>query len=100
MYPKIKFSKDYFKLHGQKEAMLLNVKVMDYGSLNKELIEYDAAAKDGSSYEFPRGALIHLTFLGNLFIPFCTIRKYTRMKELYYRENLNKVFTILVGKSL
>ena len=96
---KIKFSKEYPKLHGQTEAILLNVKSLNFKALPKELIEYDTKAKDGSYYLLPKTELIHLTFLGDKLIPFCTIRKYTIEKEKYYRNEIHNVFDIVITKS-
>ena len=90
----IKFSKVYPKLHSQKQAMLLNVKCLHYNVLSDDLIEYDTKAEDGSYYTLEKTELIHLTFLGDKFIPFCTIRRWTAEKEKYYRNQLHNVFEI------
>lgn len=72
---KILFSKDYIKLHGQTEAELLSVRRIRIDEETpSELIEYDTTAVDGSRYELKNGNYIQLVFLGNLGIPFCTIR--------------------------
>ena len=99
MTQKIKFSKEYEKLHHQKQAILLNVKRINYDDVTKELIEYDTKAKDGSYYLLPKTELIHLTFLGDKLIPFCTIRKYSIEKEKYYRNEIHNVFDIVITKS-
>ena len=72
---KIKFSKDYVKLHGQRSAELLAVsRVRVPDGVSSELIEYDTIATDGSRYELKPGKYILLVFLGELGIPFTTIR--------------------------
>lgn len=84
MTPAIKFNDNYPKLHGQTEAMLVNVTVLDPDSLHPDLLEYDTKKSDGSYYQLPREPLLHLTFLGNKMIPFCTLRRWSEQKEKYY----------------
>lgn len=101
---KIKFSHHYLKLQGQKSARLIHVKIIDSDSINLKLINYDTVYLDRSVdpperkyYNLPRRRkLIHLTFLGNLSIPFCTIRSYTKEKEAYYIKHINCGFEIII----
>ena len=100
---KIKFSHLYPKLWGQETAELLRVKVVDRKGLHKDLIEYDTHyytghGIDGGYYALPNGLLIHLTFIGNKGIPFCTIRRYTQSKFEYYDELKGKQFEIIINK--
>ncbi|MFA5452815.1 MAG: hypothetical protein WC248_04530 [Candidatus Methanomethylophilaceae archaeon] len=97
----IKFSSDYPKLHGQTSAELLAVKPIHIGNGTlKELIEYDTKKADGTYYELETGDYIQLVFLGNLGIPFCTIRskrhKHTEDREAYYKQFIGQTFNIKV----
>jgi len=94
MIPLIKFNKEYKKLHGQTEAILLNVRTIHFNDLPEKFIEYDTKAIDGSYYELPNTILLHLTFLGNDLIPFCTLRAYTQEKEQFYKNNIYNIFKI------
>jgi len=94
--PKIKFSSIYPKLWGQKKARLVYVQVLDGKKLSRDLIEYDTKKYDGTYYELPKTRLIQLVFIGDKNIPFCTLRKYSKWKEEYYRNNINKVFDIVI----
>lgn len=71
---KIKFSHNYYKLHNQTKAQLISVKsiVIDKDTPS-ELLEYDTTY-DGGRYELKNGDYVMLVFLGNLGIPFTTIR--------------------------
>ncbi len=91
---KIKFSHNYPKLWNQETAYLIKVRVIVSESLNKDLIEYDTKTSDGKYYELPKGRLIQLFFIGNVSIPFCTIRRYTPEKLLYYLDLVNTTFKI------
>ena len=72
---RIRFSKEYIKLHGQRSAELLAVqRVSIPDGVSPELIEYDTVATDGSRYELKPGKYLLLVFLGELGIPFTTIR--------------------------
>jgi hypothetical protein len=95
----IKFSSDYPKLHGQTSAELLAVKPIRIDKdTPKELLEYDTKKSDGTYYKLKTGSYIQLVFLGNLGIPFCTIRskrnRFTEDKEAYYKQLVGKVFEI------
>ncbi len=102
---KIKFSHDYPKLHGQKEAELLRVVIVSYYHLHKDLIEYDTKyiLPDYSPdlqggvchYQLPKTNLLHLTFVGDKGIPFCTIRRHTVQKFSYYKRLVGKKFDIV-----
>lgn len=108
MKPVIKFSHAYPKLHGQTSAELLAVRPIRIDrNTPDELLEYDTTYydkpfKDATSLyaekqRFPllTGDYIQLVFLGNLGIPFCTIRKnYPPQKGDYYRGKVGDTFTI------
>lgn len=99
----IKFSKEYVKLHGQTEGTLLAVVKIRITKENPcaELVDYDTLAEDGSRYVLKRGNYLQLVFLGNLGIPFCTIRSDKpamnglRAKYDYYREKIGERFQLL-----
>lgn len=65
------------------------------------MVDYDTLAEDGSRYVLKRGNYLQLVFLGNLGIPFCTIRSDKpamnglRAKHDYYREKIGERFQLL-----
>ena len=91
----IKFSHEYPKLHGQTSAELLAVRPIKIGANTpKELLEYDTAHERGR-YPLKSGDHIQLIFLGNLRIPFCTIRSaYPASKVWYYYNSIGETFKI------
>lgn len=103
---KIKFSKIYPKLWGQTQAKLIAVEDITIDeNTDKDLIEYDTKASDGSYYKLNKGKYIQLIFLGNKNIPFCTIRsKYGASapflrdyidKTEYYKSKIGEMFDIV-----
>ncbi len=90
----IKFSSNYPKLHNQMEAKLVNIEIVSFYELHNDLIEYDTKNTRGEYYKLPKSNLIHLTFIGNKFIPFCTIRKHTTEKYAYYKSHLGETFNV------
>lgn len=91
------FSHDYPKLHKQTSAKLIMVMpIIIDDNTPKELIEYDTKY-DGGYFELPHGTYVHMIFVGNLGIPFCTIRKsYPASKGDYYCGVIGDVFDIKV----
>lgn len=92
---RIGFSHRYPKIHGQTSARLLAVNPI---SITKdtpsELLEYDTAY-EGGHFELKRGKYIQLVFLGNLGIPFCTIRPaFPSRKVDYYNGAVGELFDI------
>lgn len=99
----IKFSHHYPKLHGQTSGTLLAVLPIRIDkNTPKELLEYDTkyAEKVGLGavfdyFDLPTGDYIQLVFLGNLRIPFCTIRKaWPTSKVEYYKSKIGEEFAI------
>ena len=97
MKHRIKFLSNYPKLHNQEEAKLLSVRIVSFFDLDNDLIEYDTQKSDGSYYTLPKTTLLHLTFLGDKLIPFCTLRRYTIEKYRYYKSLIGKTFKIVYG---
>lgn len=93
----IKFSHNYPKLHGQTSATLLAViPIRIDRNTPRDLIEYDTKF-DGGYFPLPTGDYIQLIFLGNLRIPFCTIRKaYPQSKVDYYTAAIGETFEVVV----
>ena len=93
----IRFSHEYPKLHGQTSAELLAVRPLKIDAHTpKELLEYDTTYR-GGRYPLRSGAYIQLIFLGNLRIPFCTIRSaYPPSKVAYYYNSVGRTFAIEV----
>ena len=108
----IKFSHNYPKLHNQNKATLLDVRIISYYHLHSDLIDYDTRYHfnerkdhhgtiqdyDEGYYQLPKTNLIHLTFIGNKLIPFCTLRRHTTQKFSYYKNKIGEEFSIVIGK--
>ena len=98
----IRFSHAYPKLHWQTTAELLAVRPIRIDRHTPMgLIEYDTTYQDehGHTCRFPlpTGDYIQLIFLGNLRIPFCTIRKaWPSSKVEYYTSAVGETFAIEV----
>jgi len=94
----IKFSHKYPKLWSQKSATLLLVKTINHTEVTEKLSDYDTIYSDDEmgikQYPLPKTMLIHLTFLGNENIPFCTMRRYTLRKYEYYKSLVGEEFKI------
>jgi hypothetical protein len=101
----IKFSHRYPKLHGQKSAQLLSVKLCDRSELSEKFIEYDTVYEVEPAigvcsesvighYPLPNGRYMVLLFQGDERIPFTTVRRYTDEKFRYYNSSLGKIFDI------
>lgn len=91
----IKFSHRYLKLHGQTSATLLAVLPLRIDKdTPKELLEYDTKF-DGGYFPLKTGEYIQLVFIGNLRIPFCTIRSAFRKEKVkYYTDAIGETFNI------
>ena len=108
MIHRIKFSHDYPKLHGQTTAELLAVRPIRIDrNTPDELLEYDTTYyekpfkvetslyAEKHRFPLPTGDYIQLVFLGNLRIPFCTIRKAWPPKKVeYYEASIGHHFEI------
>lgn len=99
MNKRIGFSHHYPKLHGQTSAKLLAVIPRKRNEMSEELIEYDTTyfTEDGTKAYFPLkpGNYIQLVFIGNLGIPFCTIRSsFPPSKVEYYTMAIGEDFDI------
>ena len=92
---KLTFSHDYPKLWGQKTARLIAIQPMTVqGGLNPTLKEYDTKTVDGEYYPLSDGEYLHLIFVGEFGIPFCTIRRQTLQKVMYYHSKIGEWFDI------
>ena len=106
----IKFSHRYPKLYGQTTAELLAVRPIRIDRDTPDvLLEYDTTYYDGPinngpcvcfdehRFPLPTGDYIQLIFLGNLRIPFCTIRKaYPPQKVEYYKQAVGETFEVWI----
>lgn len=97
----IKFSSDYPKLWGQTSAELIDVRYIKIDSHTPEaLLNYDTTKADGSRFPLKPGNYIQLVFVGNLNIPFCTIRAaYPHSKTVYYLESIGEQFQIEIKEA-
>ena len=94
--PNIKFSGDYDKLWGQRSAKLVYVDLVSLEHLHPDFREYDTTKKSGDKYPLPKsGVYIQLVFIGHKGIPFCTLRRSTKDKLLYYRSMVHQLFDIV-----
>ena len=91
----VRFSHYYPKLHGQTTAELLAVRPIKIDAHTPpELLDYDTTY-EGGRYPLKSGDYLQLIFLGNLRIPFCTIRSaYPRSKVRYYYGSVGQTFAI------
>ena len=94
--PEIKFNDEYPKLCGQRTAELILIRVVNKAHMSRNLVEYDTKKSDDSYYILPDGELIQLFFIGNLGIPFCTMRRYTKEKYDEYESLLGNIFDMVV----
>lgn len=92
----IKFSAYYPKLHNQTSAELLAVRMLPInGDTPSELLAYDTTKEDGTRFKLKPGVYLQLIFLGNLRIPFCTIRPaFPESKVDYYLNSIGEIFNI------
>lgn len=99
---RISFSHEYPKLHGQTSATLLAViPIRIDRNTPRELLDYDTTYYDENRvrrhFPLPTGNYIQLVFLGNLHIPFCTIRPaWPPQKIEYYKAAIGYDFAIHV----
>jgi hypothetical protein len=103
---KIKFSHNYPKLCTQKTAELLAVKTLSLPQdMNFLLWEYDTKyfkkypINTVDYYQLGTGEHLQLIFLGNLGIPFCTIRpRYGKLgdKKDYCDSKIGELFEIVI----
>ena len=98
---RIRFSHNYPKLHGQTSAELLAVRYIRIDeNTPRELLEYDTKYAEGCYYPLRKGEYLQLVFLGNLGIPFCTIRRaYPEGKFFYYCNAVGKSFDIEIKEA-
>lgn len=100
--PEIKFSHDYPKLGGTKQAFLLDVWKMNTKEFSKKFVEYDTIYIEDNTprqYPLPEGDVLVLIFHGIVFnVPglFTTIRRFTPSKEMYYRNQIGKAFNVII----
>lgn len=95
----IRFAKDYPKIHGQTSGRLVSISLMTIDeSTSKEFIEYDSTMSDGSKYPLPDGDYMLLVFLGNLGIPFSTLRKQNIENLNKYMSGLGKIFELVISR--
>ena len=91
----IGFSHRYPKLHGQTTAKLIAVEPLTIDDRTPvELLDYDTSY-DGGRFPLEHGEHVQLVFLGNLRIPFCTIRKRKPGKDVEdYEKKIGEVYRI------
>ena len=96
--PEIKFSYDYPKLHNQTNAKLVKVDCLPLLELPQDLLDYDTITETGERYVFPfkNSMVLILTFSGDHFIPFTTIRRSTAQKIMYYKGQIGQIFDIKI----
>jgi hypothetical protein len=97
----IKFSHHYYKTFKQNRAVLLAVVLKERKELSEDFIDYDTRyyVSEGQPslddfYPLPAGKYMVLVFIGEILIPFTTVRRWTPEKEKYYRSGIGKTFGI------
>jgi hypothetical protein len=99
---KIKFSHQYPKLYRQATAELVKVKISPVSDLAPAMVEYDTMYfEDGKETPShfplpPSGIFLILYFIGNLGIPFTTIRRISSEKHRHYNANIGNIFQIVL----
>lgn len=94
---KIKFNRNYKKLHNQTSAGLVYVGILRIGNVFsekfKEFIDYDTEGQykieEDTTYLF-------LVFVGNNYFPFITLRKMNEENIMQYVGMEGKIFEIVV----
>lgn len=105
----IKFSHNYPKLHGQKEAVLVHVFDKNRFDMTEKFIEYDTVYISEPAisvcsksvlgyYPLPKGRYMVLLFLGCDLIPFTTARLFTDEKYRYCCESIGRNFDIVINE--
>ena len=96
----IKFSHEYNKFFGipsGSKVKLLQIFNIHYKELSTEFINYDTTTVKGSKYELPKTELIILLFHSHdTNTIFTTIRRWTQGKENYYRNQIGKLFKLVI----
>ncbi|MDR2152616.1 MAG: hypothetical protein LBO72_07335 [Helicobacteraceae bacterium] len=93
------FANNYPKLHGQKAAKLLAIEPLKIPEeLNDKFREYDARNANHEYYPLAAGEYLLLVFLGDLKIPFTTLRKRTADNEDFYMSKIGDFFKIEIEK--
>jgi hypothetical protein len=83
---RIKFSHEYMKMPDDfEESAVLEVFIADRSDLCPEFVEFDTAIVDAGNYPLPRGKLLILLLQTRSFQLWTTIRRWTAVKEKYYR---------------
>lgn len=92
------FEGEYPKLHNQNTAKLVAAeKITINQSKHHELLEYDTKRTDGTYYKIDDGDYIQLIFIGDKYIPFCTLRRaYPEYKLNYYKKLIGKTIKIVI----
>jgi len=98
--PVINFSHNFPKLHGQKNARLLRVDLLPQVELPHDLVEYDTLMNTGEHYKFSckNSMMLILTFQGDRYIPFTTIRKSWTRKFMWYKSQIGQIFDIVINE--
>lgn len=87
----IKFNRNYKKLHNQKTALLVHIRIKTGKQLNEEFIKYDTDNK----YKINKKQKYLILYLqGDKFIPFTTLRKFN--KENIWKYSLMEKYKIVV----
>ena len=94
------FSHIYPKLHRQTTAVLTRIDQIDAKDLAPAFVEYDTVFEIEPQvydhYLLPSGLVLVLTFIGNLRIPFTTVRRSHVTKQEYYLRCIGKVFEVVI----
>lgn len=98
------FNRNYDKLHGQTEAVLIGLTEINVPEdISDEFVQYDTAVNGRNIIsQFDEGTYLQLFFVGNKHIPFCTLRNRTGYKGFnrkeYYLDHIGSLFKIVIDK--
>ena len=99
----IMFSNYYNKFPDSfNNTKLINVEIVNLEELNPEFLEQDTAIKGGGHYKLPKYGKYMILWLETTYIDgnihfWQTIRRWTQSKEIYYKNNINKLVNIEVN---
>lgn len=110
---KIVFNHNFIKLHEQKTAELVRIKICSRTELSEDMVKQDTAyvvdhvvpagqpnagkiLTEVNYYHLPNGSLLLLVFLGDNNIPFTTLRQFKDASKLKYKKQLNHIFDIVI----
>lgn len=99
--PFIKFHKPFCKMRRQTSCRIVFFSIAEAQSLQRDFLEYDALYYEGALKprygKIPKeGRVIILFLVGNMNIPFTSVRPWTPEKEDLYKSLVGKTLKIVI----